>query len=98
VYGDTCKEWEKQNILDKNWENFKAHFTTEHRLYRKHTHTAQATEYQASNHAKRGLQDALLLEQSEALVMMATASATDMDTMSNLVTSNDQLSTHLAER
>jgi hypothetical protein len=26
VYGDACKEWEKQNILDKNWENFKAHF------------------------------------------------------------------------
>jgi hypothetical protein len=22
VYGDACKEWEKYNILDKNWENF----------------------------------------------------------------------------
>jgi hypothetical protein len=30
--------------------------------------------------------------------MMATVSATDRDTMSNLVTSNVQLSTHLAER
>jgi hypothetical protein len=45
VYSDACKEWEKQDILDKNWENFKAHFTTEHRLYRKQTQTAQATGY-----------------------------------------------------
>jgi hypothetical protein len=43
AYGDACKEWEKQDILDKNWENFKAHFTTEHCLYRKQTQTAQAT-------------------------------------------------------
>jgi hypothetical protein len=47
VYGDACKEWEKQNILDKNWENFKAHFTTEHSLYlkqtNKQTNTAQAS-------------------------------------------------------
>jgi hypothetical protein len=62
VYGEGCKEWEKQNILDKNWENFKAHFTTEHRLYRTQTHTAQATGYHAVNHSKRGLQDALLIE------------------------------------
>jgi hypothetical protein len=45
VYGDACKEWEKHDILDKTWENFKAHFTTEHRLYRKQTQTAQATGY-----------------------------------------------------
>jgi hypothetical protein len=30
VYGDACKEWEKQYILEKIWDNFKAHFTTEH--------------------------------------------------------------------
>jgi hypothetical protein len=51
VYGDVCKEWEKYDILEKTWENFKAHFTTEHRLYRKQTQTAQATGYQAENHA-----------------------------------------------
>jgi hypothetical protein len=95
VYGDACKEWEKQNILDTKWENFKAHFTTEHRLYRKQTHTTQASGYQAANNAQRGLQDALLIEQSEALTVMATASATDWDTMSNLVTSNTQLSMYL---
>jgi hypothetical protein len=44
------------------------------------------------------MQNALLIEQSEALAMMATASAADRDTMSNLVTSKYQLSTHLAER
>jgi hypothetical protein len=98
VYGDACKEWEKQNILDKNWENFKAHFTIEHRLYRKQTHTAQASGFHAANHVQRGLQDALLIEQSESLAMMATASAADRGTTSNLVTSNAQLSTNLAEK
>jgi hypothetical protein len=54
VYGDACKEWEKYDILEQTWENFKAHFTTEHRLYRKQTQTqtAQATVYQAVNHAQ----------------------------------------------
>jgi hypothetical protein len=84
--------------LDKNCENFKAHFTTEYRLYRKQTQTAQTAGYQAANHAQRGMQNALLIEQSEALAIMATESATYRDTMSNLVPSNSQLSTHLAER
>jgi hypothetical protein len=44
------------------------------------------------------MQDALLVEQYEALAMMKTASATDRDTMSHLVTSNVQLSTHLVEK
>jgi hypothetical protein len=77
VYRDACKEWKKYDILEKTWENFKAHFTTEHRLYRKQTQTSQATGYQSANHAQQNMQDALLVEQSEALVMLATASATD---------------------
>jgi hypothetical protein len=40
----------------------------------------------------------LLIEQSEALAMMATASVADRGTMSHLVTTNAQLSTHLAEK
>jgi hypothetical protein len=63
VYGDACREWEKYDILEKTWENFKAHFTTEHRLFRQQTQTAQATGYQAANHAHRNLQDAFLVEQ-----------------------------------
>jgi hypothetical protein len=43
------------------------------------------------------MQDALLVEQHEALAMMATASATDRDTLSHLVTYNAQFFTHLAE-
>jgi hypothetical protein len=85
--------------LDKNWEIFKAHFSTEHQLYRKQTQTAQAAGYQASNHAQRGMQNDLLIEQSESLDMMATASATYRYTIiSNLVTSNAKFSTHLVER
>jgi hypothetical protein len=98
VYSDSCKEWEKQDILDKNWEHFKAHFTTEHHLYRKQTQTEQSTGYQAENHAQRNLQDALMAEQSEALAMLASASATDRTTLSHLVSSNAQLSTNLAEK
>jgi hypothetical protein len=84
--------------LDKTWENFKAHFTTEHRIYRKQTQTAQATGYQSADHAQRSMQDALLVEQSEALAMMTIASATYRDILSHLITSNAQLSTHLAEK
>jgi hypothetical protein len=91
VYSDACKEWEKQDILDKNWEIFKAHFTTEHRLYRKQKQTAQATGYQAANHAQPHLQVALMAEQSEALAMLASASETDQTTLSHLVSSNAQL-------
>jgi hypothetical protein len=64
VYGDACKEWEKEDILEKTWENFKAHFTTEHRLYRKQTHTAQASRFHSANRAQRVLQDILLIGQS----------------------------------
>jgi hypothetical protein len=98
VYGDGCKEWDKYKMLDKNWEIFKSHFTTEHRLYRKQTQTAQAAGHQAASHTHQGMHNALLIEQSEAIAMMATASATYRDTMSNLFTSNAQLSTHLVER
>jgi hypothetical protein len=82
VYGDSCNEWEKHDILEKTWENFKAHFTTEHCLYRKHTQTAQAADYQVANNAQRILQDALMVEHSEALAMLASASATDQTTIS----------------
>jgi hypothetical protein len=85
VYGDACKEWEKHEILEKTWESFKAHFTTEHRLYRKQTQTAQATGYQAANYGQQNLQDVLMVEQSEALAMLASASATDRTTLSHLV-------------
>jgi hypothetical protein len=98
MYIDACKEWEKQEILDKKWEHFKAHFTTKHRLYCKQTQTAQATGYQAANHAQRHLQDALMAEQSEAIAMLASASATYWTTLSHLVSSNAQLSTNLAEK
>jgi hypothetical protein len=84
--------------VEKTWENSKAHFTTEHRLYRKQTQTAQATGYQAANHAQRNLQDALMAEQSEALAMLASASATYRTTISHLVSSNAQLSINLAEK
>jgi hypothetical protein len=93
-----AKNGKKYDILEKTWENFKAHFTTEHRLYRKQTQTAQATGNQAANHAQRNLQDALLVEQSEALAMLASASAKDRTTISHLVSSNSQLSTNLAEK
>jgi hypothetical protein len=98
IYSDAFKEWERQDILDKNWKNFKAHFATEHRLYRKQTQTAQVTGYQAANHAQRHLQDALMAEQSEALSMLASASVTDRTTLSHLVSSNAQLLTNLAEK
>jgi hypothetical protein len=68
----------------------------EHRLYRKQTHTAQASGFHSTNHAQRGLQDTLLIEQSEALAMMVTSSAADRVTMSHLITTNAQLSSHLA--
>jgi hypothetical protein len=61
VYGDECKEWKKYDILEKTWENFKAHFTAEHRLYRKQTQTAQSTGYQSANHAQRSMKDASLV-------------------------------------
>jgi adenine-specific DNA glycosylase len=98
VYNDACKEWEKQDILDKNREFFKAHFTTEHCMYRKQTQTAQATGYQAANHAQQNLQDALMAEQSEALAMLASASATDRTTLSHLVSSNAQFDNDLIPR
>jgi uncharacterized membrane protein YhfC len=84
--------------LEKTWENFKANFTTYHYLYRKKTQTAQATGYQSANNAQQNMQDALLVEQSEALDMLATASAIDRTNLSHLVTSNAQLSTNLAEK
>jgi hypothetical protein len=67
-------------------------------MYRKQTQTAQATGYQEANHAQRHLQDALMVEKSEALTMIASASATDRTTLSHLVSSTAQLSTNLAEK
>jgi hypothetical protein len=54
-------------------------------MYRKQTQTAQSTGYQAANHAQRHLQDTLMVEQSEALAILATASATYRTTISHIV-------------
>jgi hypothetical protein len=97
VHGDAYKEWEKDDILDKTWDSFKTHFTTEHHLHHKQTHTAQARGFYSANHAQRGFQDTLLIEQSEVLAMMVTASAADGGNMSHLITTNAQFSSHLAE-
>jgi hypothetical protein len=98
-----CMETHARNGRNKtSWikigKTSKAHFTTEHRLYRKQIQTAQTTGYQAANHAQRHLQDALMAKKSEALAMLASASATDRTTLSHLVSSNAQLSTNLAEK
>jgi hypothetical protein len=69
VYTDGCKEWEKNDILEKTWDNFKAHFTTEHRLYRKQSRRAQASGFYTTNHAQKGMQINMLAGYSLAITM-----------------------------
>jgi hypothetical protein len=94
IYVDGCKEWEKNDILDKTWDNFKVHFVMEKWLYRNQTHTSQASGFQITNHAQRGMQANMLAEQSEATTMLASASASDRGTVSTLISTNDALDMH----
>lgn len=84
--------------MEKTWENFNNHFTMEHHLYRKQTHASQARGFHSANNAHRGLLDTLLIEQSESLVIVATASAADCGSMSDIITTNARLSSHLAKK
>jgi hypothetical protein len=80
------------------WKNFKTYFTTEHRLYRKQSHTAQSSRFHAANHELRGTQANMLAYHIEALTMLASATSSDHGTVSTFITTNATLSSHLAEK
>jgi hypothetical protein len=98
VFTGGFKEWEKNHILDKTWDNLKAHFTIEHRLYRKQSHTAKSSGVHAANHAQKVIQSKMLAEHSEAIIMLASATASNRGTVSTLIATNATLSSHLAEK
>jgi hypothetical protein len=95
VYPDGNKEWENNDILDKTWDTFKTHFTTDHKLYRKKSHASQSRGFHAANHAQRGMQANMLADHSEDITMLASATALDRGTVSTLISTNAILSSHL---
>jgi hypothetical protein len=84
--------------LEKARDNFKAHFTMDHSLYRTQTRIAQASVFHTTNHAHRGMQANMLAGHSEAITVISSATVSEPGAVSTPISTNATLSSHLAEK
>ena len=89
VYADGCKEWRRKNADQKTWAIFKQHFTNEYLDLKELQPSTTASAYQATTEYQR--------DTVEALANLATATASDRETVANITATNKALMDELAK-
>ena len=91
LFPDACREWRRRPIADHTWVNFKTTFTIAHQELRESQVTSEQAGYHNANAAMEFQQDTAI-----ALANLATATASDRSTVSNLSETNSNLTNDLA--
>ena len=95
MFFEDCKAWRQLPVAGKTWDNFKAHFNEAHQQQ----HIQQATMQHSGYHKANMAHHAFSYEETAtALANLATATAADRQTMSNLTSTIDTLTKQLAAR
>jgi hypothetical protein len=95
LYPDACRAWQSRAIAAKNWAQFKIDFATSHREFRLTNQTAQQSGFHSANLIIEQGRDDSMHETAEAIVQLATATASDRGTVSTLTSTNAKLATQL---
>jgi hypothetical protein len=95
LYPDACRAWQLRVIAAKTWAQFKIYFSTAHHEFRLTNQTAQQSGFQSANTMIEQSRDGSMQETAEAIVQLATATASDRGTVATLTTTNAKLATQL---
>jgi hypothetical protein len=95
VYPDACRAWQSRALAAKTCAQFKIDFSTAHREFRLTNQTAQQSGFHSANLMIEQSQDGSIQETVEAIVQLATATASDCGMVATLTTTNAKLATQL---
>jgi hypothetical protein len=95
LYPDACRDWQSRALTAKTWAQFKIDFSTAHREFRLTNQTAQQSGFHSANMMIEQSRNGSMQETAEAIVQLATATASDRSTVATLTTTNAKLATQL---
>jgi hypothetical protein len=93
LYPNTCRAWQSRAVATKTWAQFKIDFSTAHREFRLTNQTAQQSGFHSANMMIEQSRDVSMNDTAEAIVQLATATASDRSTVATLTTTNAKLAT-----
>jgi hypothetical protein len=92
---DSCRAWQSRAIAGKTWAQFKLDLATAHREFRLTNQTAQHSGFHSANMMIEQGRDESMQDTVDAIVQLATATASDRGTVATLTTTNAKLATQL---
>jgi hypothetical protein len=95
LFPDACRAWQSRAIAEKTWAQFKIDFATAHREFRLTNQTAQQSGFHSANMMIEQGRDDSIQETVDAIVQLATATASDRGAVATLTTTNAKLANQL---
>jgi hypothetical protein len=95
LFPDAYRAWQSRAIAAKTWAQFKIDFATAHREFRLTNQTAQQSGCHSANMMIEEGRDDSMQETAEVIAQLATATASDRDTVATLTTTNAKLANQL---
>jgi hypothetical protein len=95
LFPDACRAWQSRAIAGKTWAQFKLDFATAHREFRLTNQTAHQSGFHSANMMIEQGREETMQDTFNAIAQLATATASDRDTLATLTTTNAKLATQL---
>jgi chromosome segregation ATPase len=95
LFPDACRAWQSRAIAGNTWAQFKLDFATAHREFRLTNQTVQQSGFNSANMMIEEGRDESMQDTVKAIAKLATATASDRDTVATLTTTNTKLATQL---
>jgi hypothetical protein len=95
LYPDACRAWQSRTIAAKTWAQFKIDFATAHQEFRLTNQTAQQSGFHSANMMIEQGRDESMQDTAEAIVQLATATASDRSMVATLSITNAKLANQL---
>jgi hypothetical protein len=95
LFPDACREWQSRAIAGKTWAQFKIDFATVHREFRPTNQTANQSGFHSVNMMIKQEHGESMQDTAEAIVQLATATASYSGTAATLITTNTKVATQL---
>jgi predicted RNase H-like nuclease (RuvC/YqgF family) len=94
---DACHVWQSRAIAGKTWAQFRMDFATAHREFRLTNQTAQHYGFPSANMMIEQGHDESMQDTVDAIVQLATSTASDRGTVATLTTTNAKLANQLED-
>ena len=99
MFNDDCKLWKRRDPADKTWTKFKTFFATTHQELRESQATTAGPDCHAANHVDHQAANHIYRQETlNAIVNLATATASDRASVATLTNTNSTLAATLTMR